>query len=161
MRVRPATAADILAMLALERRAATAAHWKEADYDRIFSAPGKLARVALVVEEAEIAGFIVVRILGAEWEIENIAIAAGARRRGLGTRLVGELLDLACSRGATSIFLEVRESNTAARLLYEKWAFVEAGRRPDYYSDPAEDAIVYRFSFPQPLSNPVEGVGTV
>ena len=64
---------------------------------------------------------------GEEWEIENIAVAGRARRRGLGTRLLGEFLDLAQSRGAEAVFLEVRESNLAARRLYEKWAFVESG----------------------------------
>ena len=79
-----------------------------------------------------------------EWEIENIAIAGPARRRGLGTRLLGELLDLARAQGAESVFLEVRESNHAARALYEKWSFIESGRRKKYYKDPEEDAILYR-----------------
>ena len=82
-----------------------------------------------------------------EWEIENIAVAGPARRRGLGTRLLGELLDLARGRGADAVFLEVRESNHAARALYEKWAFLESGRRRGYYKDPEEDAILYRLGF--------------
>ena len=69
-------------------------------------------------------GFIAGRAVGEEWEIENIAVAGPARRRGLGTRLLGEFLDLARDRGAEAVFLEVRESNLAARRLYEKWAFV-------------------------------------
>ena len=82
-----------------------------------------------------------------EWEIENIAIAGSARRRGLGTRLLGELLDLARAKGAEAVFLEVRESNRVARALYEKWAFLESGRRRRYYKDPEEDAILYRIDF--------------
>ena len=50
-------------------------------------------------------------------------------------------------RGAKAVFLEVRESNYAARALYEKWAFVESGRRRRYYQDPNEDAILYRIDF--------------
>ena len=79
-----------------------------------------------------------------EWEIENIAVADSARRRGLGTRLLGEILDLARASGAAAVFLEVRESNRAARALYEKWAFLESGSRCGYYADPQEDAILYR-----------------
>src|SRR5438128_1704079 len=80
-------------------------------------------------------------------ETENIAIARSARRGGLGTRLLGEFVDLARAEGAESVFLEVRESNRAARLLYEKWSFTERGRRKKYYQDPEEDAILYHLGF--------------
>ena len=147
MILRAATSSDIAAMMELERRAVTAAHWNRPHYDRIFQHGSE--RVALVLEEdGKVTGFIVGRNLGSEWELENVAVAAPARRRGLGTRLVGELLDRARRSGAESVFLEVRESNRAARSLYEKWAFTPSGRRKAYYSDPSEDALVYRFSFP-------------
>jgi ribosomal-protein-alanine N-acetyltransferase len=60
----------------------------------------------------------------------------------LGTRLLGEFLDLARAKGAQTAFLEVRRSNRAARALYEKWSFTEIGHRRNYYKDPVEDAIV-------------------
>lgn len=145
--IRPATVADIPAMMALERHAVTAAHWSQADYQRLFAPVAD--RVALVLEEAEVEGFIVARGMRTEWEIENIAVAGPARRRGLGTRLLAELLERALKAGAHNVFLEVRESNRAARELYQKWAFVESGRRKGYYRDPDEDAVLYRFSFPQ------------
>lgn len=154
MIIRIAAPADVPAMLELERRAATAAHWNEQDYQRLFRPDG--GRVALVLtEEGRLLGFVVGRDLGEEWEIENVAVAGPARRRGLGTRLVGDLLDRACARGAHSVFLEVRESNRAARALYEKWAFLESGRRKSYYHDPEEDAVVYRLGFPQ--ADPISG----
>ena len=145
--MRPATSADISAMMALEKRAATAAHWSAEQYEALFraSAPG---RAALIMrEESGLQGFVIARVVGEEWEIENIAVAGPSRRRGLGTRLLGELLDSARAKGAAAVFLEVRESNQAARALYEKWAFREGGRRPRYYKDPAEDAILYRLDF--------------
>jgi ribosomal-protein-alanine N-acetyltransferase len=145
--IRPATATDLPAMMALEKRAATAAHWSGEQYQALVrvSDPG---RVALVIqEESGLQGFVIARVLGEEWEIENIAIAGPARRRGLGTRLLGELLDLARGQGAAAVFLEVRESNHAARALYEKWAFLESGHRRRYYRDPEEDAILYRLGF--------------
>ena len=144
MRIRRATLADIPALMALEKHAATAAHWSLQQYETAFSAEAP-SRVVLILEkEAGVQAFIAGRALGEEWEIENIAVAGPVRRRGLGTRLLGEFLDLARGGGAKAVFLEVRESNLAARRLYEKWAFVESGRRTRYYRGPEEDAIVYR-----------------
>jgi ribosomal-protein-alanine N-acetyltransferase len=145
MHVRPAAPADIPTMMRLVTHSATAAQWSHKQFERVFGEDPR--RVALVIEEAVgVQGFLVAKEVGGEWEIENVAIAGPARRRGLGTRLLGAFLDDARREGATTVFLEVRESNHAARLLYEKWAFVESGRRPSYYTQPQEDAIVYRLS---------------
>jgi ribosomal-protein-alanine N-acetyltransferase len=136
-------------MMHLAAASATAAQWRREDYERVFE-DMDVHRWALVIEaENKIVGFLVGLGATTEWEIENVAVAPDARRRGLGTRLVGEFLDFAKDEGAESVFLEVRESNHAARALYEKWAFVESGRRRGYYADPAEDAMVYRFVFPR------------
>jgi ribosomal-protein-alanine N-acetyltransferase len=144
MRIRRATRADIPAMMALEKHAATAAHWSTQQYETAFSGEAPSRVVLIIEEQASVQGFIAGRALDQEWEIENIAVAGPARRRGLGTRLLGEFLDLARGRGAQAVFLEVREGNHGARGLYEKWAFVESGRRKRYYHEPEEDAIVYR-----------------
>lgn len=145
--IRPATAADLPDMMALEKHAATAAHWSLEQYHALFRSP-ETNRVALVLcEDDELQAFVIARVVREEWEIENIAVAGPARRRGLGTRLLGEFLDLARAKGPAAVFLEVRESNHAARALYEKWAFLESGRRRRYYDDPDEDAILYRIDF--------------
>jgi len=147
MHVRPATPADVPVMMRLAQHSATAAQWSREQYQRVFNADTP-SRLALVIEEAVgVQGFLIAKVIVAEWELENIAIAGTARRRGLGTRLLGEFLDHVRAQGATAVFLEVRESNRAARSLYEKWAFEEAGRRVRYYHDSDEDAIVYRLSF--------------
>jgi ribosomal-protein-alanine acetyltransferase len=146
MHVRPATRADIPVMMRLSQHSATAAQWSREQYDRVFS-PDPPHRVALVIEDPGPLGFLIAKQVASEWEIENIAIARTARRRGLGTRLLGEFLDSIRAHGASAVFLEVRESNRAARALYEKRAFTEASRRPGYYTQPHEDAIVYRLSF--------------
>ena len=146
--IRSAASADLPAMMSLEKHAATAAHWTAQQYEALFRAHSP-ERTALIIEdESGLQGFVIARVVGREWEIENIAVAGPARRRGLGTRLLGELLDQARDRGADEVFLEVRESNRAARALYEKWAFLESGRRRGYYKDQEEDAIVYRLCFP-------------
>ena len=142
--VRAATVADLPAIMELEKRAATAAHWSAAQYEALFCA-SDAERVALILKKrCQLQGFVIARVMAEEWEIENIVVADSARRRGLGTRLLGELLDLARASGAAAVFLEVRESNRAARALYEKWAFLESGSRRGYYADPQEDAILYR-----------------
>jgi len=146
MILRCATAADIPAMRGLTAHAPGAVHWETETYHGLFRA-GALPRLLLVLEEAtQVTGFIIALCCGSEWEIESIAVKDDARRRGLGDKLMGELLARARAGGAEAIFLEVRESNRAARKLYEKKGFVEAGRRPAYYSNPPEDAILYRFS---------------
>lgn len=144
LKVRAATTADIPVLIVLEKHAATAAHWSPAQYQELFNNAQPRRLVTVVEEDDEVLGFLVGRVVGEDWEIENMAVAAPARRRGLGTSLLSEFIDLAVREGAQVISLEVRESNLAARALYEKRAFVKSGRRPRYYRDPEEDAILYR-----------------
>ena len=143
MVIRRGTSADIPDLMVLERQAPAAAHWSREQYQDIFAADAP-SRVLLILEEdASIRGFIAGRTLDTEWEIENVVVYESVRRRGFGSRLVQQFLALARSRGAEEIFLEVRESNLAARRLYEKSGFSESGRRQSYYQQPQEDAIVY------------------
>ena len=144
MHIRLATPADIPSMMQLVVHSATASHWSRGQYERAFRDDVPRRLVLVVEEENIVRGFLVGHEVAGEWEIENIAIAGAARRRGMGTRLLGEFLNRVRSQGGTCVFLEVRESNRAARLLYEKWAFEESGRRSRYYAEPQEDAIVYR-----------------
>ena len=143
MVIRRSTPADIPDLMALERQAPAAAHWAREQYQNIFAADAP-SRVLLILEEdTGIQGFIVGRALDKEWEIENVVVSEAVRRRGFGSRLLQEFLGLARDRGGEKIFLEVRESNLAARRLYEKSGFSESGRRQSYYQQPQEDAIVY------------------
>lgn len=145
--IRPATSADVPAIMALEKTAPSAAHWSVQQYEGLFGT-AEPNRVALVLgDENGLQAFAIARVVRDEWELENIVVAGGARRRSLGTRILDELLQIARTRGAKAVFLEVRESNQAARALYEKWAFLESGRRRRYYQEPDEDAILYRIDF--------------
>lgn len=168
--VRPARPSDQPRLVEIASHSATAAQWNQAEYFKLFAPtdPGSQSqdhpqaadpqiahqnqpqsRIALVVEQdANVVGFIIGRQVEDEWEIENIAVTGSARRCGLGSRLIGEMLDHVRSHGGKTVFLEVRESNRAARSLYEKWAFIEVGRRKMYYQNPAEDALVLKFIFP-------------
>ena len=157
--IRLATPADVPSIMHLERSCASAAHWTEQQYRRLFESGGA-ERIVLVADGpvhsgpdanapdsgCGILGFLVARHLAPEWELENLVVAPAARRQGLGKQLLHALLAVARDSNSHSVFLEVRESNVAARSLYEKTAFAQAGRRTAYYKDPAEDALLYRFS---------------
>ena len=152
MIIRPATPADLPAIISLERASPTAAHWSDAEYSLLFDA-GAAARIVLVALAPETAAFIVARTAGPEWEIENVVVAPGLRGRGIGLALVHAVLDRAKIAPAEAVNLEVRASNAAARALYRRAGFGENGARPGYYSDPDEAAVLYRFTlfFAEPV----------
>jgi ribosomal-protein-alanine N-acetyltransferase len=151
MTIRPATSADIPSLIAVERQCSGASHWSEEQYRQAFAlSVNRLILVALGASSGnsfEVAGFLVARHLAPEWELENIAVAPEARRSGLGMQLLNALLTRARETKSESVFLEVRESNAAARALYEKAGFRQTGRRKAYYLVPAEDAILYNLTF--------------
>jgi [ribosomal protein S18]-alanine N-acetyltransferase len=142
--IRRGTPADIAQVMAVASHSETAAQWRAADYDQIFSS----SRMLLVAEdepEKRIVGFVIAHDIAGEWELENIAVAADHQRHGIGRQLVSKLFRVAQSNGAKCIFLEVRESNLAARKLYESCGFQQYGHRRAYYVNPSEDAVLYRF----------------
>lgn len=141
MNIRSATIDDIPAMIAMERASPEASHWSLTTYQEIFSGP--IPRVALVSEDNNVAGFLVARTLPDEWEIENIVVAHDHRRHGSGSLLLEELLHRAALESPVKILLEVRESNAAARSLYQRFSFKQVSVREGYYEHPDEDAIVY------------------
>jgi [ribosomal protein S18]-alanine N-acetyltransferase len=151
LQVRPARPDDITALLALEQTAATAAHWSPARYADLFPAEGRppvVRRVVVVAEiNASICAFAVARVVPPEWEIENVVVADAARRKGVGRALLQAIGNVARAERATKLTLEVRESNLAARRLYERLGFAECGLRPGYYRSPDEAAILYELRF--------------
>ena len=144
--IRPATDADVSRILEIEREASTAAHWTESDYVNAF-ANASPKRLILVAEPVE--GFLVARCAhAAEWEIENVVVAEAARRKGLGASLLQSFLERIRAQSLASeqagiVHLEVRESNLAARRLYEKSGFRLDSSREKYYRHPDESAILY------------------
>lgn len=160
MLIRPASVADIPSILLLERQSATAGHWTEEQYRQAVQSEGP-TRLVLVAEDSQLPtagsgiaptkdgvplGFLVALHLPPEWELENIVVALGARRKGLGKRLLDELLVTVKKSNSTAVFLEVRESNSPARSLYEAAGFQPTGRRTSYYTNPVEDGILYRLT---------------
>lgn len=90
-----------------------------------------------------IAGYACYYSAAGETHLTNIAVAESYRRKGVAKRLLDAIFAEAREAGSEAVFLEVRESNTGARNLYEQCGFSELYRRKRYYSDPTEDAIVF------------------
>jgi [ribosomal protein S18]-alanine N-acetyltransferase len=162
VRLRPANIADVPAMINLERQSPPAAHWSRQQYERLFVDPRQQPSEPFVLiapddDESEpqpenissppgILAFLVARRVDTEWELENIVVAEAARRRGVGEGLLSAFIAHARGGRGNRIFLEVRGSNQAARALYLKAGFEEAGLRKSYYLSPVEDAILCRLS---------------
>ncbi len=141
--IRSAIPDDVPALHAIEQEAASAAHWTQEQYGRLVD-----SGVVLVAEEGgNISGFVCAKIVAGDWEIENMVVAKQGRRRGIGSGLLRELLHRSRSDGSVAVWLEVRESNQAARRLYEKHGFRRIGQRRGYYRGPAEDAVTYELRF--------------
>ena len=119
-------APDALAALHAE---AFSAPWDARAFAALLAQPGVLLRI-----EAD--GFILIRVVLDEAEILTLAVRPGARRQGLGRRLVERACVAAKVAGAETLFLEVAEDNAAARVLYARAGFVEIGRRKAYYAGP-------------------------
>ena len=144
-RIRAATAADLPALLELERIC----------FPDPWSEQGMLASLepphggGLVAESARgIVGYLIAREVGGSGEILNLAIAPGVRRQGVGRDLLRAGLEALAGRGVAEVFLEVRESNAAARELYTRAGFRVVAARRGYYRSPTEDALVLRHEIP-------------
>lgn len=87
-----------------------------------------------------IVGVIGVWMMPDEAHIVTIATRGTHRRRGIGEMLLIKAIELAQERGQEAVTLEVRVSNWPAIAMYEKYGFLEVGRRKRYYSDNGEDA---------------------
>lgn len=140
MIIRKAELADIARLVELSADAHTTSQWNAQQFLRLINASEKLCLVA--DEEEKVYGFAIAGIAADEMEIENILVAETHRLRGWGRELLQRLLDQAHERGIKKVFLEVRESNLPAIMLYRSFGFSESGRRKDYYSNPTEDALM-------------------
>ena len=89
-------------------------------------------------------GYVVALVVADEGEIADLAVAPSARRRGIGGLLLDRVAEEAEGLGIRALYLEVRESNAAARALYESRGYSPVGRRRGYYQSPAEDALLLR-----------------
>jgi len=106
---------------------------------------------------ARLMGMAVVWFIIDEVHIATIAVLPEYRQMKIGQKLLAVILKDAVGSGAVHAFLEVRETNKAARAMYAKFGFKEVGVRPHYYSDTQEDAVLMNL---EPIeSNFLDAVG--
>jgi ribosomal-protein-alanine N-acetyltransferase len=145
--LRPATEADLPALVEVEQLAFTVPNWPAETF---------LHYECTIAEmNGQVAGFLVSRQVFPgnasalpEREILNLAVLPPFRRSGIATLLLQFEF-----RNKAVFLLEVRESNLAARALYERLGFAEISRRSDYYDNPRETAIVMQTGTDCPVSN--------
>lgn len=143
--VRPFTAADLDAVIAIEKKSFSDP-WNRAMFaSELHNRDYNFGRAAVDEESGEVAGYCFFWIVpGDEVQISNIAVHPERRRQGIAQLLLDEAIREGRARQAVSVSLEVRESNAPARAFYAKMGFSEVGRRPKYYQKPKEDALILR-----------------
>ena len=92
--------------------------------------------------DGKIAGYLATLSICGEVHVANVAVLPAYRRRGLARVMLTHAVAYAREQGAFCLTLEVRESNTPAIALYRAFDFETVGRRPRYYQDPEEDALL-------------------
>ena len=118
--------------------------WSEKSIAYELNNPLSLWLVAEV--DGRVAGYIGSQTVPPESDVMNVAVHPDFRRQGIAETLVRGLWGQLVQAGNTSLTLEVRASNAPAIALYEKLGFVQVGRRPNYYRNPREDALILRKS---------------
>jgi len=153
--IREMTARDVDSVVQLAARLKEAPQWAANIYVGMLNPTAVPRRIALVAEKAEggaAVGFAVASLMPPEAELESIAVAKACQRQGIARRLLCEMEARLRNEGVATVLLEVRASNGAAQGLYRALGFVESGRRPRYYADPVEDAVLYRLGIGEPGS---------
>ena len=95
-----------------------------------------------VRQGTDLVGYLCFWLVFEELRLMDLAVDPAARRRGLARTLVSYALRFAQARGAVRAVLEVRASNQPAQSLYEQFGFRKLALRENYYSHPAEDAVL-------------------
>ncbi len=142
---RLATRADLDRIAEIEQRAFSDA-WSRRSFEGLLGDHRVYFAVASIAGRVE--GSVVAWFVAGVGELANLAVAPEVRRHGVGAALLDAAIDVGRERGTSSLYLEVRDSNTAARSLYASRGFATVGRRRAYYRKPVEDALVLRLVLP-------------
>ena len=137
MRLRPATADDVPAVVALEAELFGVDAWSAASVRSELTGARRTAVVA--VHEGRVVGYAVAVTSADVTDLQRVAVHPGHRRRGLARRLLARVL-------ADRMLLEVSEANDAAMAFYTTEGFGEVGRRPRYYRDGSDAVVMQRVS---------------
>src|SRR5687768_9531630 len=141
--LRKATSGDLPEVVRLEE-VCYGDPWPATAFATLPENPRVFFAVAREQEDGPLAGYVVAWYVMDEGELANLAVVPSARRKGIGSSLLDAMFADADARGIQQIYLEVRESNAAARQLYEARGFEAIGRRKRYYRSPEEDALILR-----------------
>lgn len=144
-RIVPITAAHLSAVAALEQVCFPTDPWSMELFQAALDNPSTSILLA-EGEDGAILGYAVLSVILDEGNLDNIAVAPQARRRGVADALLNVLTGFGRERLA-ALMLEVRASNTPAIALYGKHGFAAVGRRKNYYDAPREDAILMTLTF--------------
>ena len=141
--IRPMTSADVPAVAALEKLCFSDP-WSERSIASELENP--LSLWLVWEEDGTAAAYLGVQRVPPQADVMNVAVSPALRRRGIARALFAEMQRRLPE--IDELFLEVRASNSGAIALYQSLGFVQVGRRPNYYLDPREDALILRKELP-------------
>lgn len=141
MEIRNMKKEDILQLAELEKLCFSDP-WSVSAFEYELKNPLSVWLVA--VEDRLVAGYVGSQTVMDASDMMNIAVAPAFRRQGIAEKLIDMLILQLMERGSNSLTLEVRASNMPAIALYKKLGFTQVGRRPNYYRNPKEDALILR-----------------
>lgn len=139
MQIRPMTKEDCVQVAAIEA-ASFSVPWSLNAFTETVEKEN--FRYFVAEEDDEILGYCGFLFVLDEAEIPNVCVKASARKRGIGRQMLTVLAKEAKKLGMAVLYLEVRESNTAARTLYQSLGFTENGIRKNFYEHPTEHAVL-------------------
>ncbi|RJQ54853.1 MAG: ribosomal-protein-alanine N-acetyltransferase [Nitrospiraceae bacterium] len=138
--IRQMTSADLAEVHAIENLCYSTP-WSLNSFKYELGKKDTILKVA--VSNGRVTGYVCVRTILDVTHLLNITVLPESRRKGIAGMLLSEALDeLRRTKPATQLTLEVRQSNTAAIRLYEKFGFKVTGKRKNYYHKPDDDAVL-------------------
>lgn len=140
------TTADLPAVYLIEGQSPSPWSSKQLAEEMVY--PGAVQLVCRPAAGGHLVGFLMARLFSGETEILKIATTQEFQRQGVANHLLESFITLARRQGVSRFYLELRVQNLPARTLYEKHAFEMTGRRPNYYTDPIDDALCMALSAP-------------
>ncbi len=133
--------------------------WLEEDFIRCLRQRNCIGMVA--EHDDRVVGFMIYELAKNRIQVLNFATAAGHRRRGIGTQMIGKLIGKLSAQRRTRIALEVRETNLPAQLFFRDNGFRAVSVLRDYYEDTPEDAYVMQYRFRQAAAAPFQPVNRI
>lgn len=141
MEILPMSISDVPAVAELERKCFSDP-WSERSIVSELENPLSVWLVA--VADGTVVGYVGSQSVLEQADMMNIAVNPEYRKQGIAESLIGKLIDALKARRVCSLALEVRVSNMPAISLYQKLGFEQVGKRPNYYRNPREDALILR-----------------